>query len=201
MKRLSLVMLGLLVVLSGCGRNMYDQARYETLEPSNLFEDGNSMRLPVENTIARGSRANDQAYYSGLGAGGFVSELPMPLTEELLMRGQERYNIYCSPCHNFSGNGEGMIVQRGFIQPASFHEQRLREQPLGYFVNAITNGFGRMYRYGYRIPAEDRWAIAAYIRSLQFSQYAPMDVVPEAQRRDLLDSLQTTSDVDQGATP
>ncbi len=164
------------LILSACGRNMYDQPKYEAFEASSILPGGSSAQLPVDNTVGRTSaggdnRYEDQSFYSGLGPTGFVSELPVPLTEELLVRGQERYNIYCSMCHNYSGDGQGMVVQKGFPQPTSFHDARLRGSDSGYFVNAMANGFGRMYSYSSRISPEDRWAIAAYIKALQYSQY------------------------------
>lgn len=186
MRRLRYVaLLALALLLAGCGRNMYDQAKYEPLERSTLFEDGSAARPLIEGTVPRGRNYANPSYYTGLGSAGFVAELPMPLTEELLTRGQERYNIYCSPCHNYSGNGGGMIVQKGFVQPSSFHEQRLRDVPVGYFVNAMANGFGRMYSYASRIPPEDRWAIAAYVRALQLSQNATLDDMPANLRSSL----------------
>ena len=176
----SVFLLVALLLLSSCGRNMYDQAKYEPLEASAMFTDGASAQLPVENTIPRTIGNGDNfihnpEYYSGLGESGFVSEVPFELSEALLLRGQERYNIYCAPCHNYSGNGEGMIVQKGFPQPTSFHAERLRIQPAGYFVHAMSNGFGQMASYASRVPPEDRWAIAAYIKTLQYSQYALLE--------------------------
>ncbi len=163
---------------------MYDQAKYEVYEPSNILSQGTSAQPLLENTVPRNialsdNRYDDPAFYTGLGDAGFVSELPFPLTEDLLRRGQERFNIYCSPCHNYSGNGQGIIVQKGFPQPISFHDGRLRSAELGYFVNAMANGFGRMYPYSSRIPPEDRWAIAAYIKALQYSQYALPEDAPQ----------------------
>ena len=160
------------LLLSACGLNMYDQPRAEVLEKSPFFTDETSMRPLPEGTVSRNRGAVDPSYYTGQGESGFATDLPFPVTFEVMERGQERYNIYCSPCHNFSGNGLGVIVQKGMVQPTSFHAQRLREAPVGYFYNAITNGFGRMYSYASRIPPEDRWAISAYIKSLQLSQYA-----------------------------
>lgn len=177
----------LVLLLSGCGRNMYDQPKYEFGEPSRLFNNGASARPEIEGAVPRDigildNRYEDPSFYSGLGATGYVSELPVPLTEALLARGQERYNIYCSPCHNYAGQGGGMVIQRGFAaEPASFHEPRLRAMPPGYFVGAMYNGFGRMYSYASRIPPEDRWAIAAYIKTLQYSQFADEHALPEAE--------------------
>ena len=173
------------LLLSACGLNMYDQPRAEVLEKSPFFADESSMRPIPEGTVSRNRGAVDPAYYTGQGESGFATELPFEVTLEVMERGQERYNIYCSPCHNFSGNGLGVIVQRGMVQPTSFHAERLREQPVGYFYNAITNGFGRMYSYASRIPPEDRWAISAYIKSLQLSQYADAADLETAQNETL----------------
>jgi hypothetical protein len=100
-------------------------------------------------------------------------------------RGRERYNVFCSPCHGFAGDGDGMIVQRGFRHPPSFHEDRMRTAPVGHYFDVITNGFGVMYPYGYRVPPGDRWAIIAYIRALQLSRQVPIGDVPEAERAKL----------------
>jgi len=176
--RTLLLALAGLLLLSACGRNMYDQPKAETYEASPFFADGASSRPLPEGTISRDRGGVDPVYFTGLDATGMVSELPVELTTELLLRGQERYDIYCSACHNYNGDGGGMIVQKGFPQPASFHDQRLLDSPVGYFYNAITNGFGRMYSYASRIPVEDRWAIAGYVKALQLSQNATLDDVP-----------------------
>jgi mono/diheme cytochrome c family protein len=185
------------LLLSGCGRNMYDQARYESYEPSSLFADGTSARPIPEGTVSRERGAIEESFFTGQDENGLLTELPIPLTQAVLERGQERYNIYCAVCHNYSGDGGGIIVQRGFVQPASFHEPRLRAAPVGYFYNAITNGFGRMYSYASRIPPEDRWAIAAYIRALQLSQSATVADLPA----DLQAQLQAAAGRAQNATP
>ena len=152
---------------------MNDQPRHEPLEASSFFADGAASRRPVPGTIARGDRRGDQAFYSGVDpAGGFVAQSPFPIDKELLERGRERYDIYCSPCHSRVGDGRGMIVLRGFKQPPSLHSERLRGQPIGYFVDVITNGFGIMPSYAAQVKPRDRWAIAAYIGALQLSQYA-----------------------------
>jgi cytochrome c553 len=167
---------------------MYDQPKAELYEASPYFSNGSSSRPLLEGTVSRQRGAIDEAFISGQDENGLLTELPVPVSLELLQRGQERYNIYCSPCHNYSGNGQGMIVQRGFPSPISLHDQRLRESSVGYFYNAMTNGFGRMFSYASRIPPEDRWAIAAYIRALQLSQYATLDDVPEEIRLELQQS-------------
>jgi len=185
------------LLLTGCGRNMYDQAKYQVDEPSSLFQNGTSNRPLPEGTVTRTRGAVNPSFYTGQGENGLLRELPIPLTQEVLNRGQQRYNIYCSPCHNYSGDGNGTIVQKGFVQPASFHEQRLRDQPVGYFFNVITNGYGRMYPYASRIPPEDRWAISAYVRALQLSQNAPVDALPENVREQLEASAGATQEANQ----
>ncbi|MEW5959606.1 MAG: cytochrome c [Chloroflexota bacterium] len=184
-----LVATGLLT--SGCDLvplHMRDQPRYDPLQASALFEDGLSARPIPANTIPRGPWGQiklDEALNTGKVNGEYVTDFPLPVSREVLERGQERYDIFCSPCHSRVGDGQGMIVQRGFPQPPSFHISRLREQPNGYYYEVITNGFGRMYSYASRIHPEDRWAIVAYIRALQFSQNAPLEALPAADRQKL----------------
>ncbi|MDW8167442.1 MAG: cytochrome c [Acidobacteriota bacterium] len=127
----------------------------------------------------------DEHLYTGKVRGQLAETFPFPITRSILERGRERYDIFCAPCHGRDGYGEGMIVQRGFRQPSSFHTDRLRQAPVGYFFDVITNGFGTMYSYASRIPPEDRWAIVAYIRALQLSQNARLQDVPPAERRRL----------------
>ena len=178
----------LALLLSACGRNMYDQPKGEPNETTPFFADGSIPRPLPEGTISRERGWIDPAFYTGQGDAGQLTELPIELTAELLQRGQERYNIYCTPCHGYDGSGNGMIVQRGFPQPTSFHAQRLLDAPVGYYYGAITNGFGRMFSYASRIPAEDRWAIAGYVKALQLSQNATVDDVPA----DVLEELDVT---------
>lgn len=176
-----------LSLVTGCElrQAMYDQQKYETLEASPFFTDGLSARQPVAGTVARGQLRQDTHLYEGRIESELADSLPAPLSRELLERGRERYDIFCSPCHDRTGHGNGMIVQRGFKRPTSFHQQRLREAPVGYFFDVITNGFGAMYSYASRIPVEDRWAIAAYVRTLQLSQNVEFDRLPEADQRQL----------------
>ncbi len=167
------------LLLTGCGRNMYDQPQAKAFESSPFFADGSAMRPLPTGTVSREFGALDPAYLTGMGPTGFLSELPVELTADLLQRGQERFNIYCSPCHNFNANGLGATVLKGFPQPADFTTtQRLLDAPVGYFYNAMTNGFGRMYSYASRVPVADRWAIAAYVKALQLSQNASIADVP-----------------------
>lgn len=175
------------LLLAGCGRNMAEQPKAEALEGSRFFADGAAARELPEGTVSRERGAVDPAFFTGQGPEGLASELPVELSLELLQRGQERYNVFCSPCHNYNGDGQGMIVQKGFPQPTSFQSQRLLDAPVGHFVNAIANGFGRMMPYAKRVPAEDRWAIAAYVKALQLSQNGFADDLPE----DLLGELRS----------
>ena len=178
----------LVLALTACGRNMYDQPKGEPYEATPFFADGSVARPLPDGTISRERGGVDPAYFSGQGDAGQLTELPIELTVDVLQRGQERYNIYCSPCHGYDGAGSGMIVQRGFPQPTSFHAQRLLDAPVGYYYGAITNGFGRMMPYASRIPVQDRWAIAGYVKALQLSQNATIDDVPS----DVVDELRTT---------
>jgi len=185
-----------LIFLSGCDMStlhMRDQAKFEPLEESTLFEDGLASRQLPANTIPRGEWGQikmDEHLYTGKINGEFADTLPMPVTRELLTRGQERYNIFCAPCHSRVGDGQGMIVQRGFPPPPSFHIDRLRQEPPGYYYDVISNGFGVMYGYASRIHPNDRWAIVAYIRALQLSQNATISDVPQAERPDLMNQTE-----------
>ncbi len=188
LKLLAALAVGMLV-LTSCGRNMFDQPRADAFQASPFFADGSAMRPIPEGTVSRERGGLEPSFLTGMGPAGFLTELPVELTTDLLLRGQERYDIYCAPCHNYNGDGQGMIVQRGFPQPASFTaEQRLLDSPVGYYYNAITNGFGRMYSYASRVKPEDRWAISAYIKALQLSQNAQVSDVPA----DILSQLSTT---------
>ncbi len=164
---------------------MYDQEKYEPLEASSFFTDGQAFRPAIEGTVARGQLRLDAHFYEGKVNGQLTDDLPMPVTASLLNRGQERFDIYCAPCHGRTGQGNGMIVQRGMKQPPSFHLQRLRDMPVGYYFDVITNGFGVMYNYAAQVPVEDRWAIAAYMRTLQLSQNIKFDLLPEEDQRQL----------------
>jgi mono/diheme cytochrome c family protein len=174
-----------LLVAAGCRQDMHDAPRYDPLEASTFFRDGRSARNLVANTVSRGSLREDEHLYQGTIAGQLTDTFPMPVTAETMARGRERYNVFCAPCHGRTGQGNGMVEQRGFRAPASFHDERLRNAPVGYYVNVETNGFGAMPDYATQIPAADRWAIASYIRALQFSQRASMDDVPADRRGEL----------------
>jgi hypothetical protein len=177
-------MLLLAAAAAGCRQDMHDQPRYEALEASAFFADGRASRPPVEGTVARGHLNEDDHLYRGRIGGEFVETFPFPVTMETMARGRERYDIFCAPCHDRLGTGQGMVVQRGFVGPVSFHDQRLREARAGYLYDVIARGFGRMSGYAAQIPVEDRWAIVAYVRALQESR-ARIDDLPAAVRERL----------------
>ena len=167
-------------LLTGCRQDMQDQPKFIPLRPSSFFADGRSERPLIEGTVARGHLDDNTAFYTGKIDGKLVNGFPFPVTREVLVRGQERFNIYCSPCHDRTGSGNGMIPRRGFRHPPSYHNDRLRQVPEGYIFDVITNGFGAMPDYAAQVPPYDRWAIVAYVRALQFSQHAPLTDAPEA---------------------
>jgi len=172
--------------LGACRQDMHDAPRYEPLEASAFFTDASSARTPVANTVSRNPLADsDELLYTGKVNGVLANEFPMPITAAVLARGQERFNIFCAPCHGRTGQGDGMIVQRGMRKPPSFMEDRLRNAAAGYFFDVMTHGFGAMQDYAAQIPVEDRWAIVAYERALQFSQHAEIGDVPDDRRGDL----------------
>ena len=177
--------LALLCFVSGCRRDMQVQPRYNPYDASNFYGDSRSARPPVAGTIARGQLHLDELLYTGKVDGKDADVFPFVITRADLNRGRERYNIYCSPCHDVTGSGRGMIVLRGFPQPPSFHIDRLRQAPAGHYFDVMTNGLGVMYSYAARVSPEDRWRIAAYIRALQLSQQATVTDVPAAQRANL----------------
>jgi mono/diheme cytochrome c family protein len=179
------VVITLLALAGACRQDMHDQPKYRPLRASELFEDKRSARPLVEGTVARGTLREDAVFYTGKTKDGFVSEIPVKLTPELLARGQTQFQVFCSPCHGRTGRGDGMVVQRGFKKPSSYHVDRLRQMPIGYFYDVITIGFGAMADYAAQVPPKDRWAIAAYIRTLQLSQYAPAADVPADKRAEL----------------
>jgi mono/diheme cytochrome c family protein len=168
-------------LLLGCRQDMHVQPKYVPEDASTFFPDGRSERPPVEGTVAHGHLRTDALLYTGRINGAVADLFPFPITTADLSRGRERYNIYCSPCHDYTGSGNGMIVQRGFPSPPSFHIERLRQAPAGHFFEVITNGLGLMYSYASRVAPEDRWRIAAYIRALQLSRHGSMADVPASE--------------------
>ena len=180
----------LVLLLSACRLDMHVQPKYKPLAPTSFFDDGRSERPVVPGTVARGHLQIDEQLYTGKVNGALAETFPFPITRQDLARGQERFSIFCSPCHGRLGDGQGMIVQRGFPPPPSYHQDRLRQAPVGHFFDVITNGYGRMYSYASRVPPEDRWRIIAYIRALQLSQRATINDVPENEREQLMGKAQ-----------
>ena len=164
----------IILILAGCRQDMHDQPRFKPLAKSDFYTDLRSERPPVEGTVARGDAHEDTYFYTGMMGENPGDYMPpqVPVNEETLVRGRERFNIYCAPCHSRTGDGNGMVVQRGYRHPPSYHDERLRKAPLGYFFHVMTDGFGAMPDYASQIPPRDRWCIVAYIRALQLSQNA-----------------------------
>jgi mono/diheme cytochrome c family protein len=179
-----LAWLPLCLYLAACHIDMYDQAKYKPNQPSAFFEDGRAMRPPVPNTVSIGSFNPDSPLQTGRLNGELVSELPpeIKLDANLLARGRVVYNTYCAPCHGIAGDGQGVIANRGPITVPSYHQDRLRTVAIGYLFDVATNGIGRMYAYGPRTTAEDRWAAVAYIRALQLSQNADANTLSAEDR-------------------
>jgi mono/diheme cytochrome c family protein len=207
-RHLSFVILGIastMLMLASCRQDMQDQPKYLAYRGSEIFPDSLSSRPLEEGTVARGYLRADEAYYTGKVAGvapasgapktaadtgaksqmANVNEFPFPITREIVDLGQERFNIFCSPCHGVLGDGRGFIVLRGFRQPPTYHQDRLRNETLGHFYDVITNGFGVMPDYAMQIPPHERWAIISYIRALQLSQNAKLADVPADQVQNL----------------
>ena len=172
----------LAVLFLSCRRDMQDQPKYKDLRGSTFFDDQRSARPVVPDTVARGFLYADQRFLTGKENGEPLAALPMPLTPELLSRGRDRYQIFCTPCHGLTGDGLGIVVQRGYRQPPAFTIDRLRVAPVGYFFDVMTHGFGSMMDYAAQIPPKDRWAIAAYVRALQLSQGTTIADVPQEAR-------------------
>lgn len=195
-------------LLAGCHTDMWVQNKIQKpYQGDTFFADGSSARPEVEGVVAHGEYHPDDVLYTGMDRGKLATAFPFRITRADLARGQDLFNVFCSPCHGRLGYGNGMIAQRGFavrIQPGNYHTDRLRKMPVGHFFDVITNGFGMMYGYAARIPdVKDRWRIVAYIRALQLSQHAPATAVPpgalggagggaEANRADQAPSIQST---------
>ena len=181
------------IAAAGCRQDMHNQPKVKPLAENTFFADGSGARPIPAGAVSRGDLRADHLLYTGrLADDSLATELPMPVTRELLVRGRERFNIFCSPCHGRTGQADGMVVRRGYKQPSSYHVDRLRMAPVGYFFDVMTNGFGVMPSYAAQVPVEDRWAIAAYVRTLQLSQHydasrlsaaerAKLDAPPEAE--------------------
>jgi hypothetical protein len=167
-----------IVGMAGCRIDMHVQPKDLPLSHSDFFDDGRGSRSLMPGTVARGQLRDDAYLYTGMINGKPGDMMPFPATREVLERGRERFNIYCAPCHSRLGDGNGMIVQRGFRRPPSYHTPQLRQAPLGHFYDVMTNGFGVMPDYSSQVPVNDRWAIAAYIRVLQLSQNVTAADIP-----------------------
>ncbi len=175
------------LMLAGCARlDMQDQPKYKPQRPNDFFADGREGRPELEGTIARGELHEDNAFYYGKDAAGKdVDAFPIAVDYAVIARGRQRYDIYCSPCHGRLGNGMGMVVQRGFKQPPSYHIARLRNAPVGHYYEVISNGYGAMLNYAQQLQVRDRWAVIAYIRALQYSQNADAADLPTEARAQL----------------
>jgi mono/diheme cytochrome c family protein len=173
------------IVLSGCRQDMHDQPKYVPLRESAFFSDARSARPLVDGTVARGHLRDDELLYTGKTNGADATIFPFRVDAAVMARGQQRFDVFCSPCHGRTGEGDGMVVRRGYRRPPSIHQNRLREAPVGHFFDVITNGFGAMPDYASQIKAEDRWAIVAFIRALQLSGHASLADVPSAARNQL----------------
>jgi mono/diheme cytochrome c family protein len=189
-----------ILLATGCRQDMQDQPRFKPLRSNPMFDDGGSARPLVEGTVPRASASFRPSWFAAsakptpaleVNEPSNVTQFPFPVTANVLDRGQDRFNIYCAVCHGRVGDGRGMVVQRGFRQPPSYHIDRLRTAPIGHFYDVVTNGFGAMPSYGAQVTPQDRWAIIAYIRALQLSQHAPVSDVP----------LETRGKLNEGGPP
>ena len=174
-----LLLLCLVALATSCRQDMHNQPRYKPYAGTIFFGDGRSERPTIDDTVARGQLRIDQARFTGKVNGSDIDYFPIQITAADVRRGQQRFDIYCTPCHGLLGNGHGMIVSRGFRQPPSYLDQRLVNAPVGHFFDVITNGYGAMYSYASRVAPDDRWRISAYIRALQLSQNAPPEVAQQ----------------------
>lgn len=181
------------ISLVGCQQQMGIQPYYQPLEENPLFEDKRAVRPLEPGTVSRGDLRENDALYTGKVDGKLVEAFPMEITQEIIDRGENRFNIYCAPCHSKLGDGNGMIVQRGVYRPPSFTDDRLVTAPVGHIYDVITNGFGRMYSYNQQIPVRDRWAIVAYVKTLQVAGRGTVADVPEAERERLMNMEPVTT--------
>lgn len=179
------------LVLAGCRQDMHNQPKFYPQRGTTFYADNRSVRPQVEDTVARNQLHANTYFYTGLVNGKEGDGMPLPVNMALLQRGQEQYNVFCTPCHSRVGNGVGMIVERGYRPAGNFHIDRLRNAPLGHFYNVIANGYGAMPEYGSQVTTADRWAIVAYIRALQLSQAAKPSDVPAGQHPEELHQIAT----------
>lgn len=184
----------LVLSLAACRQDMHDQPSYSALESTTFFGDGQASRPIIQGTVARGQLREDSLLHTGKVDGNDALLFPFAIDDRTMARGRERFNVYCAPCHGETGDGDGMIVRRGFRRPPALAEPRLREAAVGHFFDVISNGFGAMPDYAVQIKPEDRWAIVAYIRALQLSAHAVVDDVPVADRGRLDEAPRPTGD-------
>jgi len=181
-----LLLATLFLILAGCAQQMANQPRYDPLQKSDFYPDTLSARPLPAGVISRSYVDKDELLETGMVDGKPSDQFPFPISADVLARGRQRYNIYCSPCHDYAGTGNGMAAKRGFRRfPSSFHTDAMRSNPAGHFFDVMTNGFGAMPPYANPIEARDRWAIVAYIRALQLSEWATTNDVPADQRQKL----------------
>ena len=180
-----ITILAFLVVGTGCRKGMVNQQYLKPLAEETFFRDGGGARPIPPHTVARGQLNEDQQFFEGKLGGQLVTTFPAPVTRQMIEHGREGFDVYCAVCHGRTGEGDGMIVQRGFPAPPSLHEERLRKAPVGHFFDVITNGYGIMYPYASRVTTEERWDIIAYIRALQLSQDATLDDADPVNREQL----------------
>jgi mono/diheme cytochrome c family protein len=178
----ALIVVALALIGSACRQDMHDQPKYLPLRESAFYTDERSARPLVDGTVARGQLRDNELLFTGKANGADATVFPAPVTEKVMLRGQERFDVFCSPCHGRTGQGDGMVVLRGYRRPPSLHEERLRNAPVGHYFDVITNGFGAMPDYASQVKPQDRWAIIAYIRALQLSGHATLADVPAADR-------------------
>ncbi|MDQ6632195.1 MAG: cytochrome c [Verrucomicrobiota bacterium] len=177
-----------MLLLTACRRDMFDQPKSDALGQSDFFPDGMASRPIPPHTVARGNLQNDDVLYTGMTGANLATTFPVSITREVLQRGRERFEINCAPCHGATGEGNGIVVQRGFPAPPSYHSDRLRNAPAGHFFDVMTRGYGVMFSQASHVTPEDRWAIAAYIRALQLSQHASPADVPTNELAQLKDA-------------
>lgn len=182
LEKLMMLTSAAIFAIAGCRQQMADQPHQRPLEPSNFFDDGMASRPVEPGTVARAGKEQDGLRFQSKVDGKLVDTFPFEVTMEVLARGQERYEIFCSPCHDRLGTGQGMIVRRGFTPARSFHDPRLRDAPAGHFFEVMTQGFGQMPSYANQLSEQDRWAVIAYIRALQFSRNVRLDQLPPEDR-------------------
>lgn len=185
--------------LAGCRQDMHNSPKAIPLRESVFFRNGSSARPIVEGTVPRGSLQDDATFFTGRNGADDTNALPFALTADVLDRGEQRFNIYCAPCHGLTGRADGMVVRRGYRQPPSFHIDRLRQAPIGHFYDVITNGFGAMPDYKAQVAPRDRWAIAAYMRALQLSQHAVAAELSPEDRQKLSQPAQPQGERGEGA--